>query len=213
MSDKQNTVIIFDEDFYYGEQGEKLARENLLDQGIEDVTKSQIFDEAMELKSLDFEDAISELKVWFDKGIKNPNAGNHILVAGSASRWNGTSSGIMIYSDFSEAIDTSPSRFRNKSIFADCEFSKIWEEDGRLYLSGYHHDGGVTVEMRQLSNEGEKLLNKTLDYEGEADLYDLKINVMGKTYVEGDENKLVHDIWNDPDLCPKADYAKKAIFA
>ena len=75
MSDKQNTVIIFNEDFYYGEQGEKLARENLLDQGIEDVTKSQIFDEAMELKSLDFEDAISELKVWFDKGIKNPNAG------------------------------------------------------------------------------------------------------------------------------------------
>ena len=212
MSNTQNTVVIFNEDIYYGEQGEKLAKEILSDNGIEDATETQIFETAMEQMSLDFEDAINELKTWFDDGIKNPNAGNHILVAGSATRWNGTSSGIMIYSDFSEAIDTSPASFRKRNIFADCEFSKIWEEDGRLHLSGYHHDGGVTVEMRQLSKKGEKLLSETLDYEGEVDLYDLEINVMGKTYIEGDENKFIHDMWNDPELCPKADYAK-AVFA
>ena len=212
MSNTQNETVIFDENLYYGEQGEELAKESLLDRGVENATESQIFDEAMEMKAFDFEDAINELKTWFDEGIKNPNAGNHILVAGSASRWNGTSSGIMIYSDFSEATDRSPSRFNMKNIFADCEFSKIWEEDSKLYLSGCHHDGGVTVEMRQLSNKGEKLLNETLDYEGEVDLFDLEINAMGKIYIEGDENRFVHDMWNDPNLCPKAEYAK-AVFA
>ena len=116
----------------------------------------------------------------------------------------------MIYSDFAEAVDTSPSRFGMKNIFADCEFNKIWEEDGKLYLSGHHHDGGVIVEMRQLSKQGEKLLEKLLDYEGDVDLYDLELEAMGNTYQEGDENKFVHDLWNDHKMCPMAEITKLA---
>ena len=215
MNDSKNTAVIFDEDDYYGEKGEELAKERLSEDGVEDPTESQIFNVAMQMRSESLKDTMRELKKWFDgpcagKKSKNPNQGNHILVAGSSSRWDGTSSGVNIYSDFTEATDTSPARFRMNNIFADCEFGRIWEEDGSLYMSGYHHDGGVTVEIRQLSNEGEKLLEEMLDYEGNVDLYDLELNAMGNTYKEGDESRFVHDLWNDPVMCPVVNFTKVA---
>jgi hypothetical protein len=202
--------IFFDDDYYFGTAGENLAKEVLQDIGLQEPTDSEIFNETMLLMYESRNDILDDLKNWFTIGRKNPNAGNHILVSGCASRWDGRSSGIMIYSDFAEAVDTSPSRFGMKNIFADCEFNKIWEEDGKLYLSGHHHDGGVKVEMRQLSKQGEKLLEKLLDYEGDVDLYDLELEAMGNTYQEGDENKFVHDLWNDHKMCPMAEITKLA---
>ena len=43
------------------------------------------------------------------------------------------------------------------NVFADCEIQKVWDENGTLYLAGAHHDGRVSVEMRQLTDEGERL--------------------------------------------------------
>ena len=40
---------------------------------------------------------------------------------------------------------------------SDCEIQKVWDENGTLYLAGAHHDGRVSVEMRQLTDEGERL--------------------------------------------------------
>lgn len=84
----------------------------------------------------------------------NPYGGNHILVSGSVGRWNGTSTGIAVYKDFDAATDCSPSRFGQGNVFADCEIQKVWDENGTLYLAGAHHDGRVSVEMRQLTDEG-----------------------------------------------------------
>ena len=40
------------------------------------------------------------------------------------------------------------------NVFADCEISRIWDENGSLFVEGHHHDGAVCVEVRQLSDEG-----------------------------------------------------------
>lgn len=207
---KQKEIILFDDSVYYGGSGKELALETLEANEITEVTEQQLFELSMFLRDEDLDYEIQHLISWFDgnKSKAHSAAGNHILVAGSASRWNGSSTGINIYSDFESAIDTSPARFGSENIFADCEFDKIWEEDGQLFISGSHHDGSVSVEIRQLSEEGEKLFFEVSDCNGEVDLYDLQLEVMGNIYREGDENKFIHDLWNDPDLCPIPRYVE-----
>ena len=88
--------------------------------------------------------------------------------------------------------------FGQGNVFADCEIQKVWDENGTLYLAGAHHDGRVSVEMRQLTDEGERLWGQ-LDYEDYLPLEGL--TAMGKHYELGDENQFVHDLYNSPELC------------
>lgn len=86
------------------------------------------------------------------KDFVNPYGGNHIFVAGSVERWDDTIPVITVYKNFAAATDCSPSRFGQGNVFADCEIQKVWDENGTLYLAGAHHDGRVSVEMRQLTD-------------------------------------------------------------
>lgn len=107
----------------------------------------------------------------------------------------------------SAATDCSPSRFGQGNVFADCEIQKVWDENGTLYLAGAHHDGRVSVEMRQLTDEGESLWGQ-LDYEDYLPLEGL--TAMGKHYELGDENRFVHDLYNSPELCAAPRYAEQS---
>ena len=63
------------------------------------------------------------------------------------------------------------------SVFKDCEIGKVWDENGSLFVHGYHHDGGVDVELRQLTDAGEEALDAIEDaWVGE------EFTIAGKTY-------------------------------
>ena len=100
-----------------------------------------------------------------------------------------TSSGITVYDDFRSATDCSASRYHFGNVFADCEIDKLWDTDGRLFVSGYHHDGRVEVELRQLTDEGDIFFPE----EG--------VSAMGSTYRDGDESRFIHDLWDSPEMC------------
>ena len=170
MEPKPKERIVFDEDSYYGDEGEEMAINDLMerdglteDEVREDFTDDEIFNHQMEMKDFDYEEEMRALAAFFNgeksdmSDFVNPYGGNHILVSGSVGRWNGTSTGIAVYKDFDAATDCSPSRFGQGNVFADCEIQKVWDENGTLYLAGAHHDGRVSVEMRQLTDEGERL--------------------------------------------------------
>ena len=166
-----------------------------------------------EMKDFDYEEEMRALAAFFNgeksdmSDFVNPYGGNHILVSGSVGRWNGTSTGIAVYKDFDAATDCSPSRFGQGNVFADCEIQKVWDENGTLYLAGAHHDGRVSVEMRQLTDEGERLWGQ-LDYEDYLPLEGL--TAMGKHYELGDENRFVHDLYNSPELCAAPRYVEQS---
>ena len=207
-------------DSYYGDEGEEMAINDLMERdGLtegevrEDFTDDEIFNHQMEMKDFNYEEEMRALAAFF-KGEKsdmsdfvNPYGGNHILVSGSVGRWNGTSTGIAVYKDFDAATDCSPSRFGQGNVFADCEIQKVWDENGTLYLAGAHHDGRVSVEMRQLTDEGERLWGQ-LDYEDYLPLEGL--TAMGKHYELGDENRFVHDLYNSPELCAAPRYVEQS---
>lgn len=211
MEPKPKERIVFDEDLYYGDEGEEMAISDLMerdglteDEVREDFTDDEIFNHQMDMKDFDYEEEMRALAAFFNgeksdmSDFVNPYGGNHILVSGSVGRWNGTSTGIAVYKDFDAATDCSPSRFGQGNVFADCEIQKVWDENGTLYLAGAHHDGRVSVEMRQLTDEGERLWGQ-LDYEDYLPLDGL--TAMGKHYELGDENRFVHDLYNSPELC------------
>lgn len=211
MEPKPKERIVFDEDSYYGDEGEKMAVNDLMerkglteDEVRESFTDDEVFQHAMKLRDFDYEEEMRALTAFFDgkksdmSDFINPYGGNHIFVAGSVERWDDTIPVITVYKDFDAATDCSPSRFGRGNVFADCEIQKVWDENGTLYLAGAHHDGRVSVEMRQLTDEGERLWGQ-LDYEDYLPLEGL--TAMGKHYELGDEKQFIHDLYNSPELC------------
>lgn len=179
MEPKPKERIVFDEDLYYGDEGEEMAINDLMerdglteDEVREDFTDDEIFNHQMEMKDFDYEEEMRALAAFFNgeksdmSDFVNPYGGNHILVSGSVGRWNGT-----------------------------------------LYLAGAHHDGRVSVEMRRLTDEGERLWGQ-LDYEDYLPLEGL--TAMGKHYELGDENRFVHDLYNSPELCAAPRYVEQS---
>lgn len=211
MEPKPKERIVFDEDSYYGDEGAEWAVNDLMerkglteDEVRESFTDDEVFQHAMKLRDFDYEEEMRALTAFFDgkksdmSDFINPYGGNHIFVAGSVERWDDTIPVITVYKDFDAATDCSPSRFGRGNVFADCEIQKVWDENGTLYLAGAHHDGRVSVEMRQLTDEGERLWGQ-LDYEDYLPLEGL--TAMGKHYELGDEKQFVHDLYNSPELC------------
>lgn len=106
MEPKPKERIVFDEDSYYGDEGEEMAINDLMerdglteDEVREDFTDDEIFNHQMEMKDFDYEEEMRALAAFFNgeksdmSDFVNPYGGNHILVSGSVGRWNGTSTG------------------------------------------------------------------------------------------------------------------------
>lgn len=77
-------------------------------------------------------------------------------------------------------------------MFADCEIQKVWDENGHLFIHGAHHDGSVTVELRQLSDAGAEAYEAISDaWVGEP------FEANGKTYDGSDRSLIeaVRDLW------------------
>ena len=142
--------------------------------------------------------------------VVSENAGNPVIVSGTVGRWDGTRSGLTVYKCFEDALDTSPSRFGGDNVFADCEIQKVWDENGSLFVHGAHHAGGVTGEMRQLTDFGIEAYEVI---EEVADAWvDDPFTIAGKHY-DGSEQSVIeamHDLWDNPALAQPPRYMERA---
>lgn len=206
--------VIFDESVYYGDAGEEIAIESLM--ASEDLTEaevraafidSQIFERAMEMMDRDRTVELEGLSAFFDgdksdqSSFVNPLGGNRIIARGSVGRWDGTSHGLTAYRDFDDMMRGAD------SVFKDCEIGKVWDENGSLFVHGYHHDGGVDVELRQLTDAGEEALDAIEDaWVGE------EFTIAGKTYDGSAQSTMdaLDDLWENPALCPAPHYMELA---
>lgn len=206
--------IVFDEGVYYGDEGSKISIEDIMSrEGIteaevlEGYTEEQIFENAMEMMDIDRTEELDGLRAFLDgsdnrlSSYDNPLGGNRIIVRGSVERWDGTSHGMTTYRDFDDMVGGAD------SVFKDCEIGKVWDENGSLFIHGYHHDGGVDVEVRQLTDAGEDALDAIEDaWVGEP------FTSGGKEYDGSVESMdtAMRDLWENPDLCPSPRYMELA---
>lgn len=74
------------------------------------------------------------------------------VLYGSIGRWNGTVPGAWIIKEFDDLYDC----------WQDCDYIKIYDEDGHLYIECSHHDGNNKYELKELTAAG-------ADFEGDFD--------------------------------------------
>lgn len=114
----------------------------------EELEEEEVSDEEVEKRlysdnELEFEYIGEVLSTLF----KNKNK---LLVKGLETRWCGKGEGGKIIEEWSELLD----------IFQHCEDIKIQTENGHLYMSGSHHDGGLEVEVKELTKKGEEFADR-----------------------------------------------------
>lgn len=117
------------------------AEENLNLNGNDIPTENQIWDEIYELDSDRWENVKEELTKYFSKGAW--------IIQGTVERWSGRKAGGKIFYDFNTLFNT---------VTKDCDYVKIWDENGHLYLKCSHHDGTNMFEIKRVTNSGLRYL-------------------------------------------------------
>ena len=121
---------------------------------IDDIGQAALQEMEAERDSSNFEIEFDALSKFLDgeksimSSYENPDGGNRLMVRGSVGRWDGITHGFE-FADGLEALVNSPD-----GPFKDCDIDEIWDENGSLFITGTHHDGRATLEVRQLTDEG-----------------------------------------------------------
>lgn len=68
-----------------------------------------------------------------------------MVCVGSCGRWDGVYDGGFVSDDIDEVLE---------KVLKDCDYVKIWDENGHLFIHGTHHDGSITVEVKALTAKG-----------------------------------------------------------
>ena len=104
----------------------------------EEPTDNQLIAWRYEEDSIDW-DAEKEMLDNFFKNV------NYIGFFGEIGRWNGVYRGGKIDTDFWKLFDDA---------ITDCDYIKIYDENGHLYLTCSHHDGTCHFEIKEITDEG-----------------------------------------------------------
>ena len=133
--------IIFDN---YNVLSDEEVKEILLDEGYEEdeINDEAMWDRRRLEEEVNWDDARVELTHFFkDKTV---------LFMGELGLWHGVCAGGMLgefWSVFNKAIK-------------DCDYIKLYDENGHFYLTYSHHDGTNHFEVKILTSEGLKYYDK-----------------------------------------------------
>ena len=78
------------------------------------------------------------------------NNGSTWLLVGKCGSWDGTFAGGFAFKTYSEMIS---------KVAKDCDYIKLWDENGLFCGKCSHHDGTNTFEIKKLTKAGERLLD------------------------------------------------------
>lgn len=117
------------------------ARAFLEETAEEEPTEAEIWNEIYFLSASYWDDEHEQLK----KHLTGP-----LLLMGSVGLWTGKHAAGDVFNDFDEAFSAATQ---------ECDYWKLWDENGHLYLKCSHHDGTNLFEIKRLTSRGSALLD------------------------------------------------------
>ena len=129
------------------------ARADLIDENPgADPTNGEIWERAADMERNDWSDENARLREFF--------AGNSWLAMGTVGRWTGKHAAGTVFASWDEFF---------QGATKDCDYWKIWDENGHFYFRCSHHDGTNCFEIKRLSRRGVEVLeNWEFDYTDET---------------------------------------------
>lgn len=164
------------------------AKEYLIENGNEDPSENEIWNEVYFLEEMYYEDDTYELKKILDNG--------EFIAVGTCGRWDGNFAGGFIFNSW---------RDLTCKLFTDCDYFKFWDENGHLYMQCSHHDGTHSVEIRKLTEKGINRYNNWV-YNWSDKTPEREIHK--KLFTDSHYSKLInyaHTVWG----CPRVEYEKE----
>lgn len=101
----------------------------------EDITDNSIWDEIYFQDNLNWEDEHERLKDFF-------TGHGYFMIRGYVGRWNGRHAAGYVFNDFDDMF--------YKAV-KDCDYIKMWDENGHFYLQCSHHDGTNLFEIKRIN--------------------------------------------------------------
>ena len=104
----------------------------------EDITEEDMWDVRYRYDESDVDIAKELLERVF-------NNANKLICVGSVGRWNGVFSGGFVFNTLDELLSKAGK---------DCNYFKIYDCNGHLYMHCSHHDGSCSFEIKELTDKG-----------------------------------------------------------
>ena len=131
---KKQVVVLFDN---YNCDFDEYKKDYMENNDVESIEDSVVWDYISELEHMEWENMLKELAQ-----IDNYRKCN---LSGKAGTWQGKFEAAQIYDTIEEAICDS---------IKDCDYIKVWCENGHLYIQASHHDGTHNFEVKLLNYRG-----------------------------------------------------------
>ena len=144
---KNYTVIYNDYDGYTYDD----AKQNLKEMHLEDYPDDKDWEPTDE--EIQSEINISDEVIWDDTKYeleKLFNNGDTYILCGYAGLWNGNARGGFIFDNFNEF----------SRVFNNVDYVKIYDQGGKFYIDGYHHDGTNHWHVKRLTEKGLKYYDR-----------------------------------------------------
>ena len=120
-------------EFLFEEYGEEEGWETE-----DDVPDNRVTDEVYAQSEFTWDD----FKVEFGRFLGDSN--NGFLLVGTCGLWNGTYDGGCYVNSFDDL----------HKFWKDCDYIKVYDEGGHLYVKASHHDGTNYAELKELTRKG-----------------------------------------------------------
>lgn len=105
-------------------------------ESLDDIPDCLVYYEIDEERRHDWEAFVAELDSMFDEDC--------YLLTGVCGRWNGPAEGGKFIHSTQDLLDA----------IRHLDYIKVYDENGHFLISGYHHDGSDSYELKKLTKKG-----------------------------------------------------------
>lgn len=137
---KPKERIIFD-NYDIKEIWSKMARDIFSADGDENPSEEELWDVMDYLSTDRWNEVRLDLSLFC--------FGSNWIMVGINEKWNGKFAAGTVFDDFTEMFCKAAE---------DCDYWKIWDENGHLYFQCSHHDGTNLYEIKRVTEKGEAYL-------------------------------------------------------